>query len=216
MKRVKAIILDWDNTIVNSYDHLVIFHQEVGRQLGWPAVSEEELRAVWGKPFEELIQALWPTYDSKDFDAAYRKHILSQTVPAIEGAVEVISKLKDSYLLGIITAAPRYEVEHFMTHLGLDKADFLVFQASGESEYHKPDARVFQTAITLLQERNIGKSEILYVGDSLSDFYAARDARLQFIAVLTGSTTRDQFQAAGISAEKILNSIVELPEKLEC
>jgi phosphoglycolate phosphatase len=142
--------------------------------------------------------------------------VLEQTVPEVEGAVDTIARLKGLYLLGIITAAPRYEVEHFMAHLGLDNAVFFIFQAAGESEYHKPDPRVFDPLIASLQQyNNIGRSEILYVGDSLSDFYAARDAHLQFTAVLTGATTREQFQAAGVNPEKILDSIIELPERLE-
>ncbi len=216
MRHLKAIMFDWDNTIVSSFDHLVLFHREVGRQLGWPPVTDEQIRKVWGAPFEELIQALWPMYDSNDYDIAYRRYILEQTVPEVEGAVDTIARLRGSYLLGIITAAPRYEVEHFMTHLGLDKADFFMFQAAGESEYHKPDPRVFDALITSLREQNIEKSQILYVGDSLFDFYAARDAGLQFIAVLTGSTKREQFHSAGVSVENILKSIAELPERLGC
>jgi phosphoglycolate phosphatase len=214
MSRVKAIIFDWDDTIVSSFDHLVLFHQEVARQLGWPPITNEQIKAVWGKPFEELIQALWPTHDSKDFDMAYRQHILNETLPEIEGAVTAIAKLKSSFLFGVLTAAPRFEVEHFMNHLGLNKGDFFAIQAAGESQYHKPDPRVFGPLISWLQERNISKSEILYVGDSLSDFQAARHAGLQIIGVVTGSTSREQFQIAGLRAEKILGSIAELPESL--
>ena len=216
MRQVKAILLDWDNTIANSFDQLVLFHQQVGRQLGWPPVTKEQIQALWSKPFEELIQALWPAQDSKDFDMAYRRHILNETVPEIKGAATTIAKLKSSFLLGILTAAPRFEVEHFMKRLGLNTADFFAIQAAGESQYHKPDPRVFDPLLLQLQECNISKNEVLYVGDSLSDFYAARGAGLQFIAVLTGSTNREQFQAAGVSSDEILGSLIELPERLEC
>jgi phosphoglycolate phosphatase-like HAD superfamily hydrolase len=89
-----------------------------------------------------------------------------------------------------------------------------MIQASGESEHHKPDPRVFDVLIRLLQGSNINKNEILYVGDSLSDLYAASDAELQFIAVLTGSTSRQQFHAAGVSKDRILYSVAELSEEL--
>ena len=214
MGNIKAIIFGWDNTIIDSFDHLVIFHREVGRQLGWPPVTDEQIRVVWGKPFEELIQALWPGHDSKEFDVAYHRYILDQTVPAIKGAVAAVAALEDSFLLGIVTAAPRFEVEHFLTRIGLDKTDFFVVQASGESKYHKPDPRVFDPIIATLREWGIAKSEILYVGDSLYDLYAARDAGLQFIAVLTGSTSRQQFRASGVGDDRILCSVAELPERL--
>jgi phosphoglycolate phosphatase-like HAD superfamily hydrolase len=76
MRHLKAIIFDWDNTIVSSFDHLVVFHREVGRQLGWPPVTDEQIRKVWGAPFEELIQSLWPMHDSNDYDITYRRYIL--------------------------------------------------------------------------------------------------------------------------------------------
>jgi HAD superfamily hydrolase (TIGR01549 family) len=214
MRDPKAIIFDWDNTIVNSLDHLILCHQEVGRQLGWPSVTDEQIKAVWGRPFEELVKALWPTHNSKDFQEAYQRHILSETVPEVEGAVVAISNLKSTFLLGIVTAAPRFEVEHFLDRLGLDKADFFLIQAADESKYHKPDPRVFDVLITLLQKQSIGRSEILYIGDSLLDCYAASYAYLQFIAVLTGSTSREQFQAAGVSIQNILGSIIGLPRRL--
>ena len=40
-------------------------------------------------------------------------------------------------------------------------------------------------------------------------------AHLQFLAVLTGTTTRELFQAAGVNANNILDSMVDLPERLE-
>src|SRR4051794_6052953 len=120
MHQVRAIVLDWDNTIVDSFDHLVRFHQHVGEQLGWPPVTEEQIHAVWGLPFEDLIQTLWPDYDSQIFDREYRNYVLQQQVPEIAGAVSAIQQLTASFPIGILTAAPRYEVEHFMTQLGLD------------------------------------------------------------------------------------------------
>jgi len=211
---IRAIIFDWDNTIVDSFDHLVSFHREVGRQLGWPPVTDEQIREVWGKPFEELVQALWPGRDSDKFDTAYQRYILDQTVPAIKGAVAALAALKDSFLLGIVTAAPRFEVAHFLTCIGLGETDFFMVQASGESTYHKPNPRVFDPIVRALRERGIAKSEILYVGDSLCDFYAARDAGLQFMAVVTGPTSHQQFHASGVRDDRILRSVAELPERL--
>src|SRR5207302_327623 len=107
-----------------------------------------------------------------------------------------ITQLKESFLLGILTGAPRYEVEHFLNQIGLNVADFFMIQASDESMFHKPDPHVYDPLIVKLREMNIDKCKVLYVGDSLIDFYAARDAHVQFIAVLTGFTTRQQFHTA--------------------
>ena len=214
MENVKAIIFDWDNTIVKSFDYLVLYHQKVSQQLGWSPKTNEQIGAVWGRPFEELIQELWPEHSSKDFSMAYQEHIRGVTIPEVKGAATAIKRLKGLFPLGIVTAAPRFEVEHFLTQLRLKKEDFFLIQAADESKHQKPDPRVFDLLIALLQEWNIRKSEILYIGDSLIDFHAAQGAYLQFIAVLTGSTDREQFQAAGVSTQNILHSIIELPRRL--
>ena len=214
LKGIRAIVFDWDNTIVDSFHHLVVFHREVGHRLGWPPITDEDIKAVWGKPFDELIQALWPGHDGTQFALAYQRYILDQTVPIIKGADGAVAKLKRSYLLGIVTAAPRFEVEHFLACIGLDKGDFFVLQTSDDSDSHKPDPRVFEPVVTALREKNTARSEVLYVGDSLADFYAARDAGLQFAAVLTGCTGREQFQAAGVDGDRILSSVAALPERL--
>ncbi len=53
------------------------------------------------------------------------------------------------------------------------------------------------------------KKTILYVGDALNDFYAARGAGLDFVAVTTGLTDKDSFAQAGVN--KVVTSLAELP-----
>ncbi|HJT56317.1 MAG TPA: HAD family hydrolase [Ktedonobacteraceae bacterium] len=211
MEPIKAIIFDWDNTIINSFDDLLHYHQEVGHLLGWPPVSDEQIRAVWGRPFEELIRTLWPTHAMQDFRAAYQQYILGQCVSEIKGATTTIATLKESFLLSILTAAPRFEVEHFLAQLRFKETDFFLIQTADDSSHYKPDPQVFDKLIEALQEQRVGIREILYVGDSVTDFYAARSAALRFTAVLTGSSSREQFCRAGVRTQNILSSIVELP-----
>ena len=49
----------------------------------------------------------------------------------------------------------------------------------------------------------------VYVGDALSDFYAARDAGLHFIGVTTGLVDESSFRQSG--AKRIIASLAELP-----
>jgi phosphoglycolate phosphatase-like HAD superfamily hydrolase len=69
-------------------------------------------------------------------------------------------------------------------------------QTSSDTLVHKPDPKVFEPILHALARDGI-TTDILYVGDALMDYYAARDAGLSFIGVTTGSTDERQFRDAG-------------------
>ena len=97
---------------------------------------------------------------------------------------------------------------------GLDVESFVVICAGDENPYHKPDPRVFDCAMGELERRGITRAQVLYVGDDTTDLIAARDAGLQFVGVLTGFRTADNFVAAGLEAQHVIPSVAELPAYL--
>ena len=51
--------------------------------------------------------------------------------------------------------------------------------------------------MTLLTLSSLEKSEVLYVGDSFIDAKTAENAGVDFVAVLTGTTTKEEFDKYG-------------------
>ncbi len=75
---------------------------------------------------------------------------------------------------------------------------------------HKPDPEGLLKAI---QETGKNKKETLYVGDSLVDWETAKNAAVDFCAVLTGSVSEEEFCRKG--ATVILKKLDKLPGILE-
>ena len=45
-----------------------------------------------------------------------------------------------------------------------------------------------------MNERNVGNKSALYIGDSLIDAQTAENAKVDFLAITTGTTTVDEFK----------------------
>ena len=91
-----------------------------------------------------------------------------------------------------------------MKKAGFNLKDFLFANAAEDSKYNKPDPRVFSKPIKKLK---LNPKEILYIGDSIFDYIAAKKAGLKFIAVTTGSYAKKDFQKKGLKKHYILPSL---------
>ena len=100
-------------------------------------------------------------------------------------------------MVGIITSTLRQYADRDLIRLKFPTDKFFLVQGSDDTVYHKPDPRVFDTALSLVADKQIGRDAVAYVGDALMDYYAARDAGIGFIGVATGLIPRDTFIAAG-------------------
>ncbi|MDR1428465.1 MAG: hypothetical protein LBJ08_12030, partial [Bifidobacteriaceae bacterium] len=71
----------------------------------------------------------------------------------------------------------------------------------------KPDPRALTEPIAYLRERLADSAQTLALyGDSLSDRESAQ-GQIEFVGVLSGSTTREQFLAAGQPPSRILTQL---------
>ncbi len=65
-----------------------------------------------------------------------------------------------------------------------------------------------------VKKYNCSLEDILYVGDSLIDYFAERDRGIDFIAITTGIHTKDDFLREGLEEDSILNEFSALCLKL--
>ncbi|MBS3054020.1 MAG: HAD family hydrolase [Candidatus Aenigmarchaeota archaeon] len=73
-------------------------------------------------------------------------------------------------------------------------------------KYKKPDPRAFDVFVGL----NVAPENILYVGDTTEDYLASHGAGARFIGVMTGLSTRAEFELAG--CKEVIHSVGTLPE----
>lgn len=123
------------------------------------------------------------------------------------GVKEVLYRLKDKgYRTAIVTTKFHYRIEQILRKFGIEPLiDMIVGGEDVKIEKPNPEG-LFWT----MKRLGLAKEEVLYVGDSLVDAKTAENAEAAFAAVLTGTTTRSDFEK--YSSVYIGNSVADVYE----
>ena len=197
-EHIKAVFFDHDDTLVNTIEPIWKLHKHVAREHYGKNLTDKELSEHWGKPLEQLVSILYGTDDLETaithisrYHEIYKKRFFDTTIP-------ILKRLHEAHkLVGIITATSREYLEMDLTNHAAARKFIDYTQASDDTQFHKPDPRVFEPALSWLKEHSIQPEEVLYVGDSLNDAAAALGAGLNFLGVETGLFTAAQFRKLG-------------------
>jgi putative hydrolase of the HAD superfamily len=145
-----------------------------------------------GRPDDDLAVKL---------NQVYYKHRF-ENVQLFDDVIPTISKLKEKYLLGLLSNGNTYP-----KHCGLEEAfSFVVF--SQEHGVEKPDPRLFQIAV---EKAGCSKEELLHVGNSLEDdIRGAVNAGIKCIWI----NRKGMENHLGVQVDYEINSLRELLELL--
>jgi phosphoglycolate phosphatase len=207
----KLIIFDIDDTLIHFKEPGVKAYQKIACRLNLPVYPKNKIAKLFGLPWNKVAKTLWPKVDLKKFKKLHDEEILKIESKPIRGAKNLLKKLKrQKFILGIVTTKIKPELLNALKSAKINPKLFDYIQTMEDTKYHKPDGRVFLPLLKFAQKKKIKKSEILFVGDSAYDALAAKNAKIPFIAVTTGSTTKEDFKKIGIKEKQILRSIVKL------
>ena len=110
--------------------------------------------------------------------------------------------------LGIVSTKFRYRIMNILKREEL--LDFFDVIIGGEDVHeHKPDPKGLLEAIKKL---NLSISQVIYIGDSLTDAETAFRAKASFVAVLSGVTTQKGFGNYPVIA--FIKNVSEIPKLL--
>lgn len=200
-EHIKAVFFDHDDTLVGTIGTKWAQHKHVAKTHYNKTLTDDEITLHWGKPLGELVCLLYGTSDVEEamaYNTAchedFPKELFAATIPTLRH-IKAAGKL-----IGIITATSRFSFEHDLTLHKIPREMLDYTQAADDTQFHKPDPRVFEPAINWLTQRQVSPEEVLYVGDGLHDMKAALGAGFNFMGVETGLVTADQFKSAGSSS----------------
>jgi phosphoglycolate phosphatase len=195
--KIKAVIFDHDDTLVGTIGSKFAEHKFIAKEYYGKDLSDEDIKKHWGKPLHEMICLLYETDDVDQAMAYNVKHHNEYPKPIFPETVAALKRIKaQGKLTGVVTATSRYSFNHDIhNHKIADLLDFT--QTADDTEYHKPDKRVFDPLIKWLKDRSVKPNETLYVGDAFRDAEAAIGAGFNFLGVETGLVTAEQFTAEG-------------------
>lgn len=192
----KAVIFDFDYTLGDSTEGIVLSANYAFEKLGYEAKETERIQRTIGLPLKETFMQL--EYSSNESEAeefaTYFKQKADDVMVAhtrlYKGVEDSLKKLREQgYKVGIVTTKYRYRIEAiFSKYEALDLLDFIV--GGDNVKIEKPDPEGLLWAVEHL---GVEKEEVLYVGDSIVDAKTAQNAGIAFIGVLTGTTGKEDF-----------------------
>lgn len=198
---ISAVLFDHDDTLVGTIgtkwaQHKFIAKAYYGRQL-----TDKDISKHWGKPLEELLCQLYGTDDVDQAMAYNVRHHGEFEKTLFAASVPMLRHLKKRGLkVGVVTATSRRSFLHDLAHHHVPLELFDYTQTADDTEYHKPDLRVFEPAKQWLAANGMAPNNVLYVGDGLHDMKAATGAGFAFLGVETGLVSAKQFAQNGATS----------------
>lgn len=210
---IKAIIFDVDDTLIDFSRIATPIHIKVAKKLKIRIPNAYQLNRLWGVTWEDMANELWPKGNHKKIKKEIFKEYKKFKFKPLPRAIETIKKLKDKYILGIVSSKPKKILISQFKEANIPYKYFKFLYAAEDTPYDKPNPKVFSKPLKNLKK--IKRNEILYVGDSIYDCIASKKAKLQFVAVLTGHYSKKEFIKKGVKTKNILKSVKYLPYWLE-
>jgi HAD superfamily hydrolase (TIGR01509 family) len=204
----RAVLFDWDGTLLNSYDADARAYLSMFRALGvaWTAREiDRHYSPNWYRVYQaaRIPRIHWEKAD-RLWAIAYKK----ESPQLLPGARNVLRSLKKKFVLGLVTSGNRSRVRRQLREFGLSEY-FSARVCSEDAPKKKPHPAPLELALKRLRAK---PEESVYVGDSPEDMEMARRAGVRQIGVLGPFPTADRVRAA--RPDLLLNSIRELPRHL--
>ena len=201
-KHIKCAVFDLDGTLLNTIKTIHYYLNFALDTYGLGSVSRADTMKFVGDGAVKLIERALDSvgadkshFDSvfKTYNDAYNASPYYLTEP-YDGILELISKLKEKNItLAVLSNKPDFAVKATVEHFFGDSFSLVLGGRENIPLKPAPDS-----LLDLLSELQVGREEVIYVGDSEVDVLTARNAEITTsIAVTWGFRTQDQLVSAG-------------------
>ncbi|MGO8917812.1 MAG: HAD family hydrolase [Stellaceae bacterium] len=187
--RPRALLFDWDNTLVDTWetihDALTITFTAMGHE-PW-TLQETKLRVAKSlrDSFPALFGARWEEARQRYLDAFLAMHLAR--LKALDGAAAMLTELAPTGLyLGVVSNKTGAVLRREAEHLGWTQ-HFKRLVGAGDAALDKPHAAPMLLA---LDGSGIACAEAWYVGDTALDMECARNAGC--VGVLLGARALEE------------------------
>lgn len=206
-----AIVFDFDYTLADSSKGAFECINYALQQMGELEQPYEVCCKTIGLSLPETYRFLTNKDDSERADQFHyffvkkADEIMAPNTELYDGVVELIHRLKGAgFVLGILSTKFRYRICQILDRYDLT-GQFSVIVGGEDVRDHKPHP---EGVFSFLSEVSMTQEEVVLVGDSLVDAEVARRSGIDFLAVLTGTTSADDF--SDYSPVAIVNSVTEI------
>ncbi|HEX8762741.1 MAG TPA: HAD family hydrolase [Candidatus Saccharimonadales bacterium] len=213
MPRIKAIIYDYDGTLMDTFSVIKDAYDHLSDLYNRPRPDEAYLRELLrhATPMPQIMETLYPGIPQADLFRENAKFFTDRIsgVTTFQGVESLLIGVQERGVLQTIVTGGDKNVLSVMEH-----HDILKFFASvvhcDRVSFGKPHP---EGILLALEECGVAPAEAIMVGDSPSDILAGKNAGVAVTVGFTGGhATRADLKAA--DADHIVDSIAEMDQLL--
>ena len=182
---MKGIIFDLDGTLVNTLADINHAVNAMLEDYGIPVQTFEDTKNHLGLGFEFLVEQSLPENKKDLFEEAlakflyyYDQYYMEETKP-YDGIKELLIKLQDEGYKLAINSNKRQEYTEKLVKKCFPEINFVDIIGARFDEPKKPDPKM---ALEIVKEMNLNKDEVIFVGDSNTDYKTALNGGFYFVA----------------------------------
>ena len=207
---MRAVVFDWDGTLVDTLPAIYRANVEVLRELEVP-FDEDRYRAAYTPDWRVMYRRLGVPEPAIGAAGARWLELYRQAgaLAPFDGAAAALRRLAASgHRMGIVTAGQRDVVEDQLARFGL--AELLAVRVCGDDPVAaKPDPEPLRLALAGLDAAGLPEPPI-YVGDAPDDMRMALAVGVHGVGIVGQLGTADDLRAAG--AAEVRPSVSEWVE----
>ncbi|MBU3002699.1 HAD family hydrolase [Paraglaciecola arctica] len=208
--KYKAIVFDWDGTLMDSISKIVESMQTSAEQLGFAIPDYDQAKNVIGISLLPALKQLFNIQDDKramELFHTYKEHFKEHaqiSSPLFDGAVELLEELTQrGYILAVATGKARLGLEHNWYHSNTEH--FFSASRTADDAESKPSPDML---MQILAELDLPAEQVLMVGDTTYDMAMAEAINMDRIGVSFGVHNADELQKHTPLA--VINTLDEL------
>ena len=214
MNKYKAILFDYDGTLMDTNELIIDSWQHMARTLIGHELTTEELLPTFGQKLDESMEEMRIKYGlsctAAEMCVVYRSyqtaHILNKR-RLFPGTVEMLKGLKEKgYLLGIVTSRFKTSTEEGLRLFDIEKY-FDAMVCSDDTNIHKPNP---QPALLCCRKLGVNPEDTIMVGDSVFDLQCSHNAGGDACFVTWSFCTTEDKARAEANPELIINTPQDL------
>jgi phosphoglycolate phosphatase-like HAD superfamily hydrolase len=212
ISKYKYILLDVDGVVLSSINYYLDLFRNIAESLGASkSIPDEFYKKNIGVKIITWMTNIVPEENHHKikelFIAKNRDTAENHQFPIIEGTKETLLKIKENNQKScFISSKTRASMNSVIKYYNLEP--LIDFSISGdEVKNFKPDP---EGIIKTLKYFNAKSDEAIFIGDSLHDLGAARNANVNFIGVLSGICTKSDWELEKVSHVSSIKEIYTL------